>query len=253
MVYSGSMFDGKVAVVTGGGRGIGRAMALAFARCGADVAVASRTVSDLEEVVEEVRALGRRSLPVQTDITVRADVDNMASKIKEEVGTIDILVNNAATNVMRKLLDLREDKWDQIIDTDLKGYWLCSQAVGKIMVERGRGCIINISSTAAQKAANGMGAYCIAKAGVVMLTRALALELASSNIRVNTIAPSIVRTEFSKPIWSNPEMLSKVAPDIPLGRIAEPEDVAEMALFLASDTSSYLTGQTVYLDGGISA
>ncbi len=98
-----------------------------------------------------------------------------------------------------------------------------------------------------------MGAYCIAKAGVVMLTRALALELASSNIRVNAIAPSIVRTEFSKPIWSNPEMLSKVAPDIPLGRIAEPEDVAEMALFLASDTSSYLTGQTVYLDGGISA
>lgn len=247
------MFDGKVAVVTGGGRGIGRAIALAFARCGADVAVASRTLDELEGVADEVRATGQRSLGVQTDITVKADVDNLASKVKDELGSIDILVNNAATNVMRNLLELREDKWDQIIDTDLKGYWLCSQAMGKVMVEQGGGCIINISSTAAQKAAKGMGVYCIAKAGVGMLTRALALELGPSNIRVNAVAPSVVRTGFSKPIWSDPEMLAKVAPDIPLGRIAEPEDVAEMALFLASDASSYLTGQTVCLDGGISA
>lgn len=245
--------QGKVAVVTGGSRGIGRAIALAFAEAGADVAIASRTLPDLEAVAEGIRKLGRRSLAVRTDITVKSEVDNLASKVREEFGAIDILVNNAAMNIMRPLIELREDGWDKIIDTDLKGYWLCSQAIGRIMVEHKNGCIINISSGAAEKAAQGMGAYCIAKTGVAMLTKVLALELAPYNIRVNAIGPGIVRTGFSEPIWSNPEILGKIAPGIPLGRIAETYDIIGTALFLASDASAYITGQNIYVDGGTAA
>lgn len=245
--------EGKVAVITGGSRGIGCAIALAFAEAGADVAVASRTLPDLEAVAEEIRKMGRRSLAVQTDITVKSEVDNLALKVKKGFGAIDILVNNAAMNIMRPLIDLREDGWDKIINTDLKGYWLCSQAVGRVMVEQKRGCIINMTSGAAEKAAQGMGAYCIAKAGVAMLTRVLAVELAAQNIRVNAIGPGMVRTGFSEPIWSNPEILKKVAPGIPLGRIAETDDIIGAALFLASDASTYMTGQTIYLDGGTMA
>jgi len=244
-----------VAVVTGGRRGIGKAIALALAEAGADIAVCGRVMEDgeLKAVAEEVQRLGRRSLAVKADITQKADVDSLVQRVVDEFGVIDILVNNAAMNIRAPLLELREDGWDRIIDTDLKGYYLCSQAVGKQMVSQKRGNIINIASTAAMKAAPEMGAYCIAKAGVVMLTKVLALELAQYNIRVNAIAPYIVKTKFSQPLWSDPGMLKQIEAEIPLGRLAETGDIIGSVLFLASDASGYITGQTIIVDGGLSA
>jgi len=246
---------GKVAIITGGRRGIGKAIALALAEAGADIAVCDRVIDDgeLNAVAEEVERLGRRSLAVKADITQKSDVDSMVRRVVDGFGVIDILVNNAAMNIMAPLLELREEGWDKIIDTDLKGYYLCSQAVGKIMVEQKRGNIINIASTAAMYTAPEMGAYCIAKAGVVMLTKILAVELAQYNIRVNAIAPSMVKTKFSQPLWSDPESLKQIEAGIPLGRLAEPEDITGSVLFLASDASSYITGHTIVVDGGSSA
>ena len=246
---------GKVAVVTGGRRGIGKAIALALAEAGADIATCDRVIDngELETVAEEVRRLGRRSLAVQADITNKADVDNFVQKVTSEFGTIDILVNNVAMNIRATLLELREDGWDKVINTDLKGYYLCSQAVGQKMVAQKGGNIINIASVAAMKAEPGMGAYCIAKAGVVMLTRVLALELAPYNIRVNAIAPYIVKTKFSQPLWSEPEAQKQIESEIPLGRLAEPSDIVGSVLFLASDASAYITGHTLVVDGGLSA
>ena len=242
--------EGKIAIITGGGRGIGRAIALGFAEAGADVVIADIKLEEANKVVEEVKALRRRALAVETNIAVKAQVDNMVAKTLEHFGTVDILVNNAAINIMRPLVDLREDGWDKVMNVDLKGYFLCSQAVAKVMMERHRGNIVNMVSTGAVKAAPGLGAYSIAKAGVVMLTKLLALELAAYKVRVNAIGPYLVRTAFSQPMWADPDALKALEASIPLGRIAEPEDVVSAALFLASDASSLITGQTIFIDGG---
>jgi NAD(P)-dependent dehydrogenase (short-subunit alcohol dehydrogenase family) len=243
---------GRVAIVTGGRRGIGRAIALALAEAGADIALSDRVADDgeLDKVAQEVRKSGRRALALQADITQKADVDSLVQKTLAEFGSIDILVNNAATNVRAPLLELNEEGWDRVIDTDLKGYYLCSQAVGRAMVKQKRGNIVNIASTAAMATAPQMGAYCIAKAGVVMLTRILAVELAEHNIRVNAVAPSIVKTKFSQPLWADAEALKEIESEIPLGRLAEPEDITGAVVFLASDASAYITGHTIVVDGG---
>jgi dehydrogenase/reductase SDR family protein 4 len=250
-----SSLPGKLAIITGGRRGIGKAIALALAEAGADIAICDRIIDDgeLNAVAEEVERLGRRCVAVQADITSKADIDSLAHRVTDDFGAIDILVNSAAMNIRAPLLELREDGWDKVINTDLKGYYLCSQAVAKIMVGQKRGNIINIASTAAMKAAPEMGAYCIAKAGVVMLTRVLALELAQYNIRVNAIAPYLVKTKFSQPLWDKPETLKQLESEIPLGRLAEPGDIIGSVLFLASDSSAYITGQTIVVDGGLSA
>ena len=161
-------------------------------------------------------------------------------------------MNNAAINILIPLLDTSEDDWDKVIDIDLKGYYLCSQAAGKWMVERKRGSIINIASRLAFQANPSVwqSAYCIAKAGVVMLTRVLARELASHNIRVNAIAPGLVKTEMSRGIWSDPKVLERFEASVPLGRLAVPDDFTGTALFLASGASSYITGHTILVDGG---
>ncbi|MGB3129617.1 MAG: SDR family oxidoreductase [Dehalococcoidia bacterium] len=245
--------EGKVAVITGGSRGIGRSIALGFAEAGADVVVASRTIADLEKVAQQIEELGQRALAVETNIAVKSEVDNMVAKTLEKFGTIDILVNSAAINIMRPLIDLREDGWDKVMNVDLKGYYLCCQAAAGVMKEKKSGNIINITSTGAVKAAAGLGAYSIAKAGVVMLTQVLAVELAHCNIRVNSVGPSLVRTGFSEPMWANPDVLKAVEASTPLGRIAEPEDIMSAVLFLASDASSYITGQTIYVEGGVLA
>jgi NAD(P)-dependent dehydrogenase (short-subunit alcohol dehydrogenase family) len=244
--------SGKVAVVTGGRRGLGKAIALALAGAGADVALCDRAIDDgqLEAVADEARKLGRRSLVAKADITKKAEVDNFVQKVADELGAVDILVNNAATNVRAPLLELGEDGWDRVIDTDLKGFYLCSQAAGKQMVSQKRGNIINIASTAGLKADAGMGAYCIAKAGVIMLTKVLAVELGQYNIRANAVAPYIVKTKFSQPLWGEPEALKQIESGIPVGRLAETEDIVGAVLFLAADASSYITGQTIIVDGG---
>jgi dehydrogenase/reductase SDR family protein 4 len=244
---------GKVAIITGGSRGIGKAIAMGFAEAGADVVIADINLEEADKTVGQIKALRRRALAVETNIAIKSQVDNMVAKTLEEFSTIDILVNDAAINIMRPLVDLREDGWDKVMNVDLKGYFLCSQAAAKVMMEKQRGNIINMVSTGAAKAAPGLGAYSIAKAGVVMLTKLLAIELASYNIRVNAIGPYLVKTAFSQPMWSDPDVCKSLEASIPLGRIAEPEDIVSAALFLASDASSYITGQTIFVDGGTMA
>jgi NAD(P)-dependent dehydrogenase (short-subunit alcohol dehydrogenase family) len=244
---------GKVAIVTGGSRGIGKAIALGFAEAGADITIADVNMEEANKTVGEIKALHRRALAVETNISIKSQVDNMVAKTVEELGTIDILVNDAAINIMRPLVDLREDGWDKVMNVDLKGYFLCSQAAAKVMMGKQRGNIINMVSTGAAKAAPGLGAYSIAKAGVVMLTKLLAVELASYNIRVNAIGPYLVKTAFSQPMWADPDACKSLEASIPLGRIAEPQDILSTALFLASDASSYITGQTIFVDGGTMA
>lgn len=245
--------EGKVAIVTGGGTGIGRSIALEFAGAGADVVVASLSLSVLEKVSEEVKTLGRRSLAVQTDISRKTDVDNMVQKAMDEFGAIDILVNNAGIVVQCSLLETEEDVWDKIFDINLKGCQLCSQAVGRIMVRRKRGNIINVASIDGLVAFPPESAYSVSKAGVIMFTRVLAKELASSNIRVNAIAPGAVKTAMTEELLNNPVALKEMLAEIPLGRIAEPGDISSVALFLASDASRYITGSTIVVDGGLLA
>ena len=245
--------EGQVAIVTGGGTGIGRGIALEFAKAGADVVVASRRLSVLEEVGREVTVLGKRSLAVQTDISRKTDVDNLVQRVMDEFGVIDILVNNAGTTVRASLLEHSEEDWDTVLDTNLKGYYLCSQAVGRRMVEQKKGNIINIASIMGVKAAPGRASYCVSKAGVVMLTRVLALELVDYNIRVNAIAPGWVKTELNKVQWGDPDTYKQITATIPMGRWAELNEIASVALFLASDASSYMTGHTIVVDGGFLA
>jgi len=242
----------KVALITGARRGIGKTIALAYAQAGADVVVGDIVIEDgqLEAVAQEIRHMGRRCVPLQVDTTRKGDVDQMVMKALDQFGCIDILVNNAGIIIQAPILETKEEDWDRLMTVDLKGYFLCSQAVGRTMVERKKGNIISLASQFAFKTTEGMGMYSVAKAGVVMLTRVLAHELGRHGIRANAIAPSLVKTEFSREGWSNPGHVKRVEATIPLGRLAETTDLAGAALFLASDASAYMTGGTLLLDGG---
>ena len=252
MTLPSFLLQGKVALIAGGSQGIGRAIALGFAEAGADVAFCARNLPPLEELAEEIRRTGQRAFPIQANVTVKAEVEEMVARTVAELGGLDILVNNAATSVMRPMVDIREDGWDKVMNLGVKSYFLCSQAAAKVMLERKKGNIINITSGGAAKAERLMSAYCTAKAGVAMFTRVLAIELAP-NIRVNAIGPSVVRTKFSEPMWANPELLRERESRLPIGRIAEPDDIVGPAIFLASDASGYITGQSLYVDGGMLA
>ncbi len=243
---------GEVAIVTGARRGIGRAIALTFAEAGADVAVCDLVDDDgqLQAVAGEIEKLGRRSLPIKVDTTKRAEVETMVQKVLDRFGQIGILMNNAGILIRSSLLDLPEEDWDTLMTVDLKSYYLCAQAVGRHMVERKRGRIVNTASQFAFRVIPGMGPYSVAKAGVVMLTRALAQELGKHGIRVNAIAPGLVKTEFSRASWSNPDFVKQYSSLMPLGRMGETTDLIGAALFLASDASAYVTGHTILIDGG---
>ena len=245
-----SLMD-KIAIVTGARRGMGKAIALTLGEAGANVVVSDVVGGgELDSVAAEIRKLGRRSLAVQADTACKADVDGMVQRVMDEFGGIDILVNNAGVFMNVPLLELREEDWDRILNVDLKGYHLCCQAVGKIMVEQKKGCIINIASRNSVKANEGHGAYCAAKAGVAMLTKVLARELGRYNVRVNAVSPGIARTELSRPMWSDPEFMKQLVSVVPLGRMAEPSEIASVVLFLASSASSYITGHNILVDGG---
>ena len=245
------LLDNKVAIVTGGGKGIGRAIALGLAEAGSDVVICSRNLPDLEEVSSEIKKMGRDCLPLVADVTKKEDLENLVAQTQEKFKKIDILVNNAATSYMRSLMDLREDGWDKIFNTNVKAVFLVSREVAKLMEEHGGGKIINITTVGAEKAEGGMGAYGTSKAALKMLTKSMSLEWAPLKINVNAVGPGLTRTDFSKPLWSNPDIAKAVASGIPLGRIAEPEDMVGTVVFLASDASSYITGQSIYVNGGV--
>jgi 2-deoxy-D-gluconate 3-dehydrogenase len=245
--------NGKVALVTGASKGIGKAIALTYAKAGAEIAACSRgsVAGQLEAVAEDIKKIGRKSIAIQADTSRKDDIDRMVKTVIDQFGRIDILVNNAGILIRSSLLSITESDWDKIMDVDLKGYFLCSQTVGRIMREQMNGNIINISTQHAFKAfGNEFGPYGVAKAGVVMMTRYLAKELGEFGIRVNGIAPGITRTDFSRLTWSNPEVLKNVEAGLPLKRMAEVDEIADAALFLASDESRYITGNTFLMEGG---
>jgi NAD(P)-dependent dehydrogenase (short-subunit alcohol dehydrogenase family) len=242
--------SGKVAIVTGGGRGIGRAIALGLAHSGASVAVASRTQKEVEAVAEEIKKSGGKALAVAIDLTVNEQLENLVDRTLKEFGRIDILVNNAARSFLRSLMDLREDGWDKVFNTNVKAVWLLSRLVARKMMEQKSGRIINITTVGAEKAELGMAAYGCSKAALKMLTRCMAREWAQFGIQVNAVGPGLTKTDFSKPIWSNPDVAKHVSAAIPMGRLAEPEEIVGSVLFLASDAARFITGHSIYVDGG---
>jgi len=245
MVLPDFSLDGKVALVTGAKRGIGKAIALTFAEAGADVVVCGRTLHELEEVAEEIRAAGRRSLAVKTDVSVKSEVESLVEGTVREFGTLDVLVNNAVMYARGPLVELSEEDWDTTVDIGLKGYYLCSQAAAKVMIEKRKGSIINMSSTAGIRPTGRQGAYSVIKAGGIMITKLLAAELAEYNIRVNALAPTVVKTELV-----NEELFKPFMVQLPLGRLTELSELAAAAVFLASDAASYISGHTLIVDGG---
>jgi NAD(P)-dependent dehydrogenase (short-subunit alcohol dehydrogenase family) len=241
----------KVALVSGASRGIGKAIALAFADAGADVVISGRKLPGLEEAAAEIGKLGRKVLPVVAHSRKPEDLRRLVATAKEEFGRLDILVNNAAANpVMMPLVEIEEEVFDLIIGTNLKGYFLLSQLAAKGMIEQGGGSILSISSVGGISPDKGLGVYCISKAAINMMTRALAVELGEHNIRVNALAPGVVKTRFSQALWSNEKLMAQEMAHTPLARIAQPEEIARLALAVVTDTASYVTGQVIVMDGG---
>jgi NAD(P)-dependent dehydrogenase (short-subunit alcohol dehydrogenase family) len=244
---------GKIALVTGARRGIGRAVALALAGAGADVVVADIVMEDgrLEKVAGEVGTPGRSALAIKVDISQAGQVEAMTRAALDRFDRIDILVNCAGVWIPgQTLVECPEKDWDRVIDVNLKGTYLCCKSVGAVMLKQRAGNIINLSSQVGLNPGAGAGAYSTSKAGIIMMTRQLALELAPAGIRVNALAPGIVKTDFNIDLWKKPEDARRMAGIVPLGRLAEPEDVARAALFLAGDDSAYITGVVLPVDGG---
>lgn len=241
---------GKTAIVTGARRGIGRSIALAMAAAGADIAVCD--ISGEDGLLEETRASLRPSgLALQADISRPQDVSRVITRVLESFGKIDILVNCAGVWIPGEtLVECPEEHWDTVIDTNLKGTYLCCQAGARAMIPRKSGSIINISSQVGLTPGPGGGAYSVSKAGIIMLTRQLALELAEYGIRANAVAPGIVKTEFNAPFWKELQAEKQTSGMVPLGRLAEPEDIAQTVVFLASEGASYITGEIIAINGG---
>jgi NAD(P)-dependent dehydrogenase (short-subunit alcohol dehydrogenase family) len=243
--------DDRVALVTGASRGIGRAVALGLATAGAHVVLTARKQPDLDAVAHEVAGAGRRALPVAGHMARRADIDRVVETAVKEFGRLDILVNNAATNpVFGPLVDIDEEAWDKIMALNVKGYLFAAQRAARQMASAGKGAIVNVSSTGGVRASPGLGAYSVSKAAILMLTRVLARELAPAGVRVNAIAPALVETRFSEALWKTPEILARYLQSTPMGRTAQPEEMAGAVVYLCSDAASYVTGQTLILDGG---
>jgi NAD(P)-dependent dehydrogenase (short-subunit alcohol dehydrogenase family) len=240
----------KVALITGASRGIGQAVAIGLAQAGADVVIASRKLPDLEKVAEEIKKTGRKCLPVAAHVGKMEEISNLVKKVLEEFGKIDILVNNAATNpTMASAMDVDERAWDSIMNLNLKGLFFLSQAVARVMKEKGGGKIINVSSIGGITP-DLLPVYCISKAAVIMATKVMAQQWAPYNIRVNAIAPGLTKTRFSEALWKNPDILKMAMSRTPLARPADPEEMVGAIIYLASDASSYVTGQVIAIDGG---
>jgi NAD(P)-dependent dehydrogenase (short-subunit alcohol dehydrogenase family) len=242
--------DGKVAIVTGGGRGIGKAIARALARMGCSVVVASRTAAEIEGVAQSIRESGGKALSVVTDVASARQVENLVQTTVEEFGQVDILVNSAGTSHLASLLDLKEETWERILDVNCKGAFLLSRGVARRMIAQGGGRIINVTTVGAERGGAGLGAYQASKAALKMLTMCMAVEWARHNINVNAVGPGLTRTGFSRPIWGDAGRAEEYLRAVPQGRVAEPDEIVGAVLFLASDYASFVNGQSIYVDGG---
>lgn len=240
----------KVALITGGGRGLGRAIALAYANVGADIAVSSRTRGQIEEVAAAIRSAGRRSLAVPVDVTDSRSVANMVQAVLQEFGRIDILVNSAGVGLSERLAEMSDQAWDEVIKTNLYGtFYSCREAV-RVMIQQQTGSIINIASVAGMRSVPGFSAYGASKSGVITLTRVLALEMARHHVRVNAIAPGYFRTDMNAAELDDPEIGPKIVKRIPLRRVGRPQEIGPLSVLLASDDASFITGEVYSISGG---
>jgi NAD(P)-dependent dehydrogenase (short-subunit alcohol dehydrogenase family) len=243
---------GKIALVTGSARGIGRGIAEVFADEGADVAVNDyENLQQAEEVAQGIRAKGRRAVVVKADIATRRDVEPMIEKVWKELGPLDILVNNAGIETIVPFLDLTDEQWTRLVDVNLRGAWLCSQVFCRRALREGRkGSIVNIGSIQAAKVLPGRTHYAPTKLGLEALTRNMSAEMTPQGIRVNCIHPGLIDTPMTSWVMKDKDILPIVLAQISLGRAGEPREIGQVAAFLASDEASYLTGQSIFVDGG---
>ena len=252
MVNLSFNFQDKVFVVTGGSRGIGLEIANLLLGQQAQVVICGRKQEGLIAARQELNA-GNRLKTVQAHVAKSEEVERLFESVIDAFGRIDGLINNVGMNIVTNVIDAEPGLWNKIIDSNLNGTFLCCRKAGQIMRDQKKGKIVSISSIAGRRSAPFMGIYGVAKAGIEMLTKVVAQELAPFNIQVNAVAPGMVRTKFSQPFWSNGEMYEQIVKAIPMGRIAEPTDVAWPVLFLCSEASDFMTGQTLMVDGGSSA
>ncbi len=243
---------GKVAIVTGGSRGIGRSIAVALAEAGADVCVAARKPEALEETVAAINATGRKGIGIPTNVRDADALQNLVNETKKQLGRIDVLVNNAGANpAFGPIHNLEERSWDMVMNTNVKAVFLLSKMVREVMLEQGNGgTVVNVSSTGGLRASTGLGGYSVSKAAVIMLTQVCAKEWGTDGIRVNCIAPGLIKTEFSRALWENDAILKNSVQGGALKRIGDPDEMAGAVVYFATAASSFTTGQTLVLDGG---
>ena len=243
---------GKSAIISGGSKGIGKAIAFTFAKAGANVVICSRKKDNLEAAVEEAKLQGLHIDSLKCNTSDASSITEVVDYTIQQFSTIDILVNNAAANpYYGPILNSEDSHWNKIYDVNVKGYFNFVKACSQVMINQKSGKIINVASIAAKTPLEGLGVYNISKAAVVMLTKVLAKELGSQNIQVNTLAPGLIKTDFSRALWENEETYNQIIKTIPQGKMGIPEDVSGMALYLASSASDFITGSLFTVDGGL--
>ena len=242
----------KTAIVSGGSKGIGKAIAMKLAQAGANVVICSRKKENLDSAVNEAELNGLALIPIECNTSNNESIQSVVDHTIEKFNRVDVLVNNAAANpYYGPILNSEDSHWDKIFDVNVKGYFNFAKACSDTMIANNSGKIINVASIAAKTPLEGLGVYNISKAAVVMLTKVLAKELGEYNINVNTLAPGLIKTDFSKALWENEETHNKIVKSIPQGKMGSPDDISGMALYLASEASDFVTGSIFTVDGGI--